>query len=104
MDKLSDDFWGINIKEKLRNYLPIIENNSLPFIEYSIVIPGMSHRHLLFVSGKDDEKQKQFASFSGTYFKQNPQICFGGNSYKLTYVQVTGCKRDELKKMYRKRS
>lgn len=94
--KSSYEPYSINEDTKLE-YLKRIDYQSQPFAEHITGHPKKPSRRLLLVLCKEDEKQKRFEEFCKINFSTSPQSCFGGSSYKLTYVQVTGCQRNELK-------
>ena len=97
--KSSYEPYSINEDTKLE-YLSRIDHQSQPFAEHITGHPNKPSRRLLFVLCTEDEKQKRFEEFCKIKFSTSPQSCFGGTSYKLTYVQVIGCQRNELK-MYK---
>ena len=94
--KSSYEPYSINEDTKLE-YLKRIDYQSQPFAEHITGHPKKPSRRLLLVLCKEDEKQKRFEEFCKINFSTSPQSCFGGTSYKMTYVQVTGCQRNELK-------
>ena len=82
--------------KKVSGYIQQIENCSLPFTQ---LCPDVQNKplQLLFVQCTDINKQKQFDTFSNNNFQTQPQCVFGGVGYKLTYVQIDGCKKTNLR-------
>lgn len=85
-----------NNEEIKLKYLQKIENQSLPFAKHNIGHSDDQIVRLLIVNSSDSEEQKDFDNSSLAKFVNRPQSCFGGTPYKLTYIQVVGCRRDEL--------
>ena len=86
--------------ERKQELLTRIDLQSLPFVEHITGKPNKQVRRLLFVESENNIEKQKFEEFCKINFSNSPSCCYGGTIYKLTFVQILGCDRKELK-MYK---